>query len=87
MKKILCVEVIIEKIFLEVSLLMACSFDLDKQNVEEFMKLIECGKVQLPDFQREWVWTNELICNLISSIICSYPISVIMLLECQTAEP
>ena len=42
---------------------------------------IEKGKIQLPDFQRGWVWDDNRIKGLIASVIKSFPISVVTLLE------
>jgi len=35
----------------------------------------------LPDFQRGWVWDDNHIRALISSVSLAYPIGVIMILE------
>ena len=42
---------------------------------------IDKGKIQLPDFQRGWVWDDNRIKGLIASVIKSFPISVVTLLE------
>ncbi|MDA1191198.1 MAG: DUF262 domain-containing protein [Candidatus Poribacteria bacterium] len=42
---------------------------------------VECGKIQLPDFQRDWVWDDLHIRSLIASISLSYPIGAVMLLQ------
>ena len=39
------------------------------------------GEVQLPDFQRGWVWDDNHIRSLLASVSLSYPIGAIMLLE------
>lgn len=39
------------------------------------------GKIQLPDFQRGWVWTDEAIKSLLASVSLSYPIGAVMMLE------
>jgi hypothetical protein len=39
------------------------------------------GKIQLPDFQRGWVWDDEHIRSLLVSIARDFPIGSIMLLE------
>lgn len=63
---------------------MFCSFKSEDTDIEKLMQDIESGKVQLPDFQRDWIWDNELIRNLIASITCSYPIGVMIMLQCET---
>ena len=42
---------------------------------------IHDGKIQLPDFQRGWVWDDDHIRSLIASISLSYPVGAVMLLE------
>lgn len=39
------------------------------------------GETQLPDFQRGWVWDDEHIRSLISSVSQSFPIGTVMMLE------
>src|SRR4029077_15681790 len=45
--------------------------------------LDECqrGVVQLPDFQRSWVWDEERIKSLIASVSRAFPIGALMTLE------
>ena len=42
---------------------------------------IAAGRIQLPDFQRGWVWDDNHIRSLIASLSLSYPIGAVMLLE------
>lgn len=42
---------------------------------------IASGRIQLPDFQRGWVWDDSHIRSLIASISLSYPIGAVMFLE------
>jgi hypothetical protein len=39
------------------------------------------GKIQLPDFQRSWVWAEDRILSLIASISSAFPIGALMTLE------
>jgi hypothetical protein len=39
------------------------------------------GKIQLPDFQRGWVWEDERIRALMASVSRSFPIGALMTLE------
>lgn len=48
-------------------------------------KKLKTGKLQLPDFQRGWVWDDEHIASLLASISMSYPIGAVMTL--QTGNP
>jgi len=42
---------------------------------------VQDGRTQLPDFQRGWVWDDERIRKLLVSILKSFPIGAVMLLE------
>lgn len=57
------------------------SFDSTKQSLYDILKDVNTGKVQLPDFQRGWVWDDTRIRGIIASVAKSYPIGAIMLLE------
>lgn len=57
------------------------TFDSTKTPLNDLLKSINDGKIQLPDFQRGWVWDDERVKSLIASIAVSYPIGAIMLLE------
>ena len=57
------------------------TFDSTKRNLVELLADIKKGKIQLPDFQRGWVWDDNRIKGLIASIVKSFPISVVTLLE------
>lgn len=57
------------------------SFDSTKTELGKLLSdIVEC-KIQLPDFQRGWVWDDEHIRSLMVSIARSFPIGAIMLLE------
>lgn len=49
--------------------------------IKELMSGIESGKIQLPDFQRGWVWEDERIKALIASITNNFPVGAAMFLE------
>ncbi len=42
---------------------------------------VEVGKIQLPDFQRGWVWDDDRIRGLLASISRGFPVGAIMTLE------
>ena len=46
------------------------------------MKKIQTGRIQLPDFQRNWGWNDENIRYLIASVLSEYPIGALMFLSC-----
>jgi hypothetical protein len=57
------------------------SFDSTKTELGKLLSEIVEGNIQLPDFQRGWVWDDEHIRSLMVSIARSFPIGAIMLLE------
>lgn len=62
------------------------SFDSTKTRLYEILKDVNEGKIQLPDFQRGWVWDDNRIKGLIASVAKSFPIGAIMLLETGNDE-
>lgn len=57
------------------------TFDSTKASLNQLLGEIKEGKVQLPDFQRGWVWDDDHIRDLLVSIARSFPIGAVMLLE------
>ena len=57
------------------------SFDL-----VDLVKKINNGELQIPDFQRGWVWSDEQIKSLIESVVRNFPINSIMILECDATS-
>jgi hypothetical protein len=57
------------------------NFDSTKTRLAALLQDIEKGKIQLPDFQRGWVWDDSHIRSLLVSIARAFPIGAIMLLE------
>ena len=49
--------------------------------ITELMKKIHEGKVQLPDFQRGWVWDDGRIKALVASITSNFPVGAAMFLK------
>jgi uncharacterized protein with ParB-like and HNH nuclease domain len=49
--------------------------------ITELMKAVDEGIIQLPDFQRGWVWDDYRIRALVASITNNYPVGAAMFLE------
>ncbi len=47
----------------------------------ELLKDVACGKLRLPEFQRDWKWDVDRIASLLASVSLGYPVGVVMLLE------
>lgn len=61
------------------------TFDSTKETLKKLLEKVHDGSIQLPEFQREWVWEDERIKSLLASVSLSYPIGTLMLL--QTGNP
>lgn len=57
------------------------TFDSTKTQLGKLLEDVVEGRIQLPDFQRGWVWDDGHIRSLLVSIARSFPIGAVMLLE------
>ena len=57
------------------------TFDSTKRLLPDILGEIVKGKIQLPDFQRGWIWDDEHVRSLLVSIARSFPVGAVMLLE------
>ncbi len=57
------------------------SFRTAEPALKDVLDGIAAGQIQLPDFQRGWVWDDNHIRSLIASLSLSYPIGAVMFLE------
>ncbi|MEV9641023.1 DUF262 domain-containing protein [Mammaliicoccus sciuri] len=60
---------------------MSSTFKSNDTAIADILKNIEHGQIQLPDFQRGWVWDNHRIKALIASVSNAYPVGALMFLE------
>lgn len=61
--------------------MVASTFDSTKLHLSELLNDVSSGRLQLPEFQRGWVWDDRHIRDLIASIAVGFPIGAIMLME------
>ena len=61
--------------------MIGASFDSTKTPLQDLLSLAHSGSLQLPDFQRGWVWDDERIKSLLASVSVSFPIGAVMLLQ------
>ncbi|WP_290797055.1 DUF262 domain-containing protein, partial [Halomonas sp.] len=57
------------------------TFDSTKASLNDILREIKEGKIQLPDFQRGWIWDDDHIRDLLVSIARSFPVGAVMFLE------
>ena len=56
-------------------------FKTNPVSLKELLDDASSGKIQLPDFQRGWVWDDDRIRALLASISRGFPVGAIMTLE------
>ena len=57
------------------------TFKTNPVALEELLKECGNGKLQLPDFQRSWVWDEDRIKGLLASVSLAFPVGALMTLE------
>ena len=53
----------------------------DKILLKPFLDKLHSGSIQLPDFQRSWVWGEDNIRSLLASVLNGYPVGALLTLE------
>lgn len=57
-------------------------FKPDQPPLADLLNHVHRGSLQLPDFQRSWVWDDDRIRDLLASVSQGWPVGAILLLEC-----
>ena len=57
------------------------SFEPDRQSLESILADCHSGVIQIPEFQREWVWDEDRIVSLLDSVLREFPIGTLMTLD------
>ncbi len=57
------------------------TFQTNPIDLNKLLDDCHCGIIQLPDFQRSWVWDEERIKSLIASISRAFPVGALMSLD------
>ncbi len=60
-------------------------FESNEKPLSDLLEMAASGRLQLPDFQRGWVWDDNHIVSLLASVSLSYPIGAVMTL--RTGNP
>lgn len=60
---------------------MQSTFDSTKESLSVMLADAATGKLQLPDFQRGWVWDDYGIRSLLASVSQAFPIRAVMMLQ------
>lgn len=57
------------------------TFKTNPYHLHELLEACHRGTIQLPDFQRSWVWDEERIRSLIASVSRAFPVGALMTLD------
>ena len=66
-------------------LILTTSFQTNPVSLKDLMRACHEGKLQLPDFQRGWVWDQDRIIDLLASISEGFPVGALMTLDASGA--
>ncbi|WP_415258276.1 DUF262 domain-containing protein [Thauera phenylacetica] len=56
-------------------------FDTTKEDLKDILRKVDEARLQLPDFQRDYVWGDEDVRSLIASIAKGFPVGALLTLE------
>ena len=56
------------------------AYGMEKEALDDLLREAGDGSLQLPDFQRGWVWDDDHVRSLLASISLGYPIGAVMML-------
>jgi hypothetical protein len=56
-------------------------FDTTKDDLKAILRKVDKGELQLPDFQRDYVWGDDDVRSLIASIARGFPVGALLTLE------
>jgi hypothetical protein len=59
---------------------------LSNRTINELLTDVERGKIALPDMQREFVWDNTQIRDLVDSLYNNHPVGMILLWQTDSSE-
>src|SRR5512142_2843015 len=57
------------------------TFQTNPIDLNKLLEDCHAGVIQLPDFQRSWVWDEDRIKSLIASVSRAFPVGALMSLE------
>ncbi|WP_439817485.1 GmrSD restriction endonuclease domain-containing protein [Zavarzinia sp. CC-PAN008] len=56
-------------------------FDITKKDLKELLKRIHKGELQLPEFQRSYVWADPDVRALLASVLKGFPVGALLTLQ------
>lgn len=56
-------------------------FDSTKEDLKDLLRAVDEGRIQLPEFQRSYVWGDEDVRSLIASVAKGFPVGALLTLQ------
>lgn len=56
-------------------------FESTKDDLQTLLERAESARLQLPDFQRDWVWDDDAIQALLASVVRGFPVGAVLTLS------
>ena len=56
-------------------------FDITKEDLKDLLREVDAGRLQLPEFQRSYVWNDEDVRSLLASVAKGFPVGALLTLE------
>src|SRR5882724_3371307 len=56
-------------------------FDITKEDLKDLLRDVDSGKIQLPEFQRSYVWSDEDVRSLMASVAKGFPVGALLTLQ------
>jgi len=56
-------------------------FETIPEDLKSIIRNVDAGSLQLPDFQRDYVWGDEDVRSLIASIAKGFPVGALLTLQ------
>ena len=56
-------------------------FDITKEDLKDMLREVDAGRLQLPEFQRSYVWNDEDVRSLLASVAKGFPVGALLTLE------
>lgn len=57
------------------------AFQTPQLGLSDLLNRVRAGRLQLPDFQRDWIWDHDHIASLLATVTQDYPMGVLMALQ------
>ena len=56
-------------------------FESTKEQLQKLLERVDAGEIQLPDFQRGWVWPEDSMRSLLASVLNGFPVGSLLTLQ------